>query len=371
SLTFMPSSRYAPRLPPEVIDLVKDNLRGDFVTLRTCGLVNRDWLVTSRHHLYDALYVPYWNIHTFLDLLKSPLNTFLFRLRGLHLFGFQQDNISQIWSLLPAFSSLRTLHLYGKELTLQKDNFIPGHLPLLESFGLSMAHFASYDILTIFLSQFPSLKTLKLDSVACDAGPASIRKATLQLQLNMLDFTLYPGILGWLKSIDFSLSAPCLEMDFPQEDTDLGDYLEFYGKNLHHLTLKFRAESQLSTFSEHLVLRANDSLQSLKISHCFTISGECRIHVAPALGRILRYLAHSRLDQLVFVTALGPAGAPASASSSSDAAELLDGIGFAGLRRIEFHGPWDSAGDILRKQFTSAILVLLPLQTARGAVHIA
>ncbi|KAJ6565153.1 hypothetical protein DFH09DRAFT_1081817 [Mycena vulgaris] len=118
-------------------------------------------------------------------------------------------------------------------------------------------------------------------------------------------------------------------------------------------------------------------LYSIVVKHILTGSleetawGEYRIHVAPALGRILRHLAHSRLDQLVFVTALGPAGAHASASSSSDAAELLDGIGFAGLRRIEFRGPWDSAGDILRKQFTSAISVLLPLQTARGAVHIA
>ncbi|KAJ6550427.1 hypothetical protein DFH09DRAFT_1319922 [Mycena vulgaris] len=363
----MPSSRYAPRLPPEVVDLVIDNLREDFVTLRICGLVSRDWLVTSRHH---ALYVPYWNIHTFLDLLNSPLNTFFFPLRGLHLLGVQQDNISQIWPLLPAFSSLRTLHLYGKQLTLGKDSVIPGHLPLLKSFGLSMAHFASYDILTTFLSQFPSLKTLKLVSVACDAGPVAIRKATLQIQLNMLSFTLYPGILGWLKAIDFSLSAPCLEVDFLEEDTDLGDYLKFHGKNLRHLTLKFRAESQLSIFSEHPVLHANDSLQSLKISHCFTISGEYRIRVAPALGRILRHLAHSRIDQLMFVTALESAGAPAPASSSSDAAELLDGIGFAGLRRIEFHGPWDSAHDILRKQFTSAILALLPLQAARGAVHI-
>ncbi|KAJ6565147.1 hypothetical protein DFH09DRAFT_1081813 [Mycena vulgaris] len=158
----------------------------------------------------------------------------LFRLRGLHLLGFQQDNISQIWSLLPAFSSLRTLHLYGEQLTPWTDSFIPDHLPFFESFRLSMAHFVSYDILTPLLSQFPSLKTLKL-----------VRFPFLQLQLNMLSFALYPGILGWLKSIDFSLSAPCLEMDIPQEDTDLGDYLKIHGKNLRHLTLKFPAKSQL------------------------------------------------------------------------------------------------------------------------------
>ncbi|KAJ7655424.1 hypothetical protein B0H17DRAFT_1099046 [Mycena rosella] len=333
------------RLPPEVADLVIDNLRGDLATLRTCGLVSHNWLATSRYHLYDAVYLPHRNIDTFLDLLQSPCNTFAFRLRGLYVAAFQ----------------------YAPDLPPRGVD--SPHLPFLDFFALYSAQFYSYDKLTAFLLQFPSVKTLKLVHVTCGAEPGPSQKAMLPFHFNALEFTLNPGIMGWLKSLDFSLGAPCLIVDFAQLESGFGDYLKSQGKVLCQLTLKFRAESQLSIFSEQPVLQSLAGLRSLTITHCFTISGEDHIRVAPALVRLLRQLACSQLEQLVFIAALAP-GIELASGSPSDAAELLEGVEFASLTRIEFYGPWDSRDDILGRQFKSAISALLPVQAARGVVHV-
>ncbi|KAJ7438174.1 hypothetical protein FB451DRAFT_1449795 [Mycena latifolia] len=370
----MPSSTTPPNLPPEVVDLVIGNLRSDPITLRTCALVNRDWLSTTRHHLYEALYLPHRNIQTFFDLLQCPRNTFVSRLRGLYAVGFQYNEIIQLWPFLPAFSYLRALHIYGKLelLAFNDDAILPPCLPYLESLGLYRAKFSSYYTLATCLLQFPSIKTLKLVDVTCTAGPVQSPKATLGLNLDALDFTLSPGIPGWLEWIDFSLGAPCLHVEFGADDRSFEDYLASQGTNLRNLTLTFQKESQLSIFSERPVLQHNTGLRFLKITRCFTIYGETNgqthIRVAPALGRLLRDPGLAQLDHLVFTVAL-EAGAILEAGSS-DGAELLDGIGFAGLRRIEFWGPWDTANDILGRQFKSAITALLPLQTARGVVHV-
>ncbi|KAJ7137038.1 hypothetical protein C8R44DRAFT_869123 [Mycena epipterygia] len=360
---------HAPMLPPELVDLVISNLCGDLVTLRTCGLVSRDWLATSRHHLYDATYLPRHNLPAFLDLLNSPYNTFFFRLRGLHAIGFPYTDTIQLYPVLPTFSYLRELHIYGKNLMFHNDALNPPLLPYLEFLSLTTAIFPSYPKLTAFLSQFPALRDLRLVNVACHADAGHNQQGILKLDLATLFITLGSGIMGWLKSSDFSLHAPRLETDIRNLEPLFEEYLKSVSSNLRELTLKFHTESQLSIFSEKPVLHSNAVLRSLKITHAFWISGDSYIRVSPGLGRILKKLMHSHLDQLVFVAAV-EVGGFAPSPSSHDAIELLDGVGFAGLARIEFYGPWDSVEDILGKQFKSTISALLPCQTARGIVHV-
>jgi hypothetical protein len=45
------------RLPPELIDWVIDSLHDDRATLKTCALVCRSWVPTSRHHLSSYLVI--------------------------------------------------------------------------------------------------------------------------------------------------------------------------------------------------------------------------------------------------------------------------------------------------------------------------
>ncbi|KAJ6612353.1 hypothetical protein B0H10DRAFT_2192487 [Mycena sp. CBHHK59/15] len=348
----------SPALPPEVIDLIIDNLHRDSSILRTCGLVSRDWLASSRHHLYSGVCLPRRNLNTFLNLIKSPYNTFLFRLRGLHVVGFLHAEIVQLWPLLPAFSYLRSLHIYGKLLSVDDDSLEIKRLPQLDTLSLSTAHFSSYHSFTRFLSQFPGLRTLKLENVS------------LRLELSTLHVTLTAGILGWLKSTDFPLRSRCLELDIPATDPIMSEYFEALATHPQELTLIFYAASQLAIFSEKPMLKFNTALRSIRITRALWISGESEVRAAPALGRLLMQLPSSCLEELIFDAALEYPGIVPSTASARDAAEILDGLAFAGLKRIEFYGPWDRVDDILGKQFRSAIVALLPLQSARGIVRI-
>ncbi|KAJ7486855.1 hypothetical protein FB451DRAFT_1363064 [Mycena latifolia] len=272
------------------LDLVIGNLRGDPITLRTCTLVNRDWLSTSRYHLCEALYVPHRNIQAFFDLLQCPRHTFVSDSAVFMLWDFNTTRSYSCGNFSQPFPTCERFTFYGKLLAFNDDAILPPRLPALESLGLYRAKFSSYHTLATCLLQFPSLKILKLADVTCTASPVQSPEATLRLDLDALEISLSPGIPGWLE------------------------------------------------------------------------------WVAPAMGRLLRDPGLAQLNHLVFIVAL-EAGARLEAGSS-DGAELLDGIGFAGLRRIEFWGPWDTANDILRRQFKLGITTLLPLQTARDVVDV-
>ncbi|KAF8218062.1 hypothetical protein K438DRAFT_1451511, partial [Mycena galopus ATCC 62051] len=45
------------RFPPELEDALIDFCHEDHATLATCGLVCRDWLPTSRYHLFSSIFL--------------------------------------------------------------------------------------------------------------------------------------------------------------------------------------------------------------------------------------------------------------------------------------------------------------------------
>lgn len=54
-----PFTSLAPRLPPELTDMIIDYLHDHKSALQTCSLTCKGWLNSSRHHLFDGLYVPH------------------------------------------------------------------------------------------------------------------------------------------------------------------------------------------------------------------------------------------------------------------------------------------------------------------------
>ncbi|KAJ7717912.1 hypothetical protein DFH07DRAFT_1068133 [Mycena maculata] len=358
-----------PILPPEVIDLIIDDLHDHPLTLRACSLVSRNWLATSRHHLFDELYLTRGKLYTFRDLLTSPRNTVSSRLRSLHATGLQYDEFKRLWPLLPAFPHLRSLHLHGNPLRFEDETLEPQSLPNITLLSLSHTHFASYRGLKQLFLRFPSLKILKLGRTSCDTLHGESRDIhPTRVDLDSLHITLTADMLGWLKWTGFSLRADCVEMELESMGMVLSEYLEALGSHLKFLTLKFETTGRLAIFSEQPRLRYNTALRSLKLTHAFWMIGDNEVRVAPALPRLLQQLESSRLEELVFNVLLGQSGTQYSLPQAATV-QILDGAGFMGLRRVEFHGAWDRADDILRKQFESTISTLLPTQYARGIVH--
>ena len=52
-----PLTEQNPLLPPEVLDLVIDNLHGDIPTLRSCSLLCHAFVSTARYHLFDTVLI--------------------------------------------------------------------------------------------------------------------------------------------------------------------------------------------------------------------------------------------------------------------------------------------------------------------------
>lgn len=111
----------ASRCPPELIDVIIDHLYWDLTTLRTCSLVARSWLPSSRYHLFRAITLSpklaSSGKHTevvFMELLTSPFCTFHTFVRRLQInlgpvrttqwFLDSSDNLSSL-------SSINTLHV--------------------------------------------------------------------------------------------------------------------------------------------------------------------------------------------------------------------------------------------------------------------
>lgn len=252
-----------PILPPEVIDLIIDNLHDHRPTLRVCSLVSRNWLGGSRHHLFNGhgMYLTGRNLDAFRELLKSPHNTLSFHLRNLHATEFQYDHLTKLWPLLPRFSHLQSLHVHGNPI-FDKDVLDAHIFPFIRSLSFSRAVFPSYHGLTTFLSRFPSLKTLKLDRVSlCSFTPGETTEITSsKFNLDVLQITLTPGLLGWLRWTGFSLRAQSMEIDFESIETGLSEYFHALGTQLGRLRLKFRHPGQLGTsFPQYLSLQSNNT----------------------------------------------------------------------------------------------------------------
>ncbi|KAJ7032535.1 hypothetical protein C8F04DRAFT_1107156 [Mycena alexandri] len=364
-----------PILPPEVIDIIIDNLHNHPRTLRACGLVSRNWLGGSRHHLFGrGIYLAARDLETFSSLLQSPYNTLSFHLRSIRVTGFQYGELTQLWSLLPTFAHLRSIHIHGNPIRFDSDIIMGTHkLASVRFVALLHAVFPSYDGLNTFLLRFPLLTTLELDRAVFSHGAAAeITPSHFTFQLEALKITLTPGLMAWLRWTGFSLGAQSVELDFESVESGVSEYFNALGTRLQTLSLKFRNPAQLAIFSEHPRLGQNTSLRSIRIRHAFYILGETHVGVPPSLGRLLRQLESSGIEELAFDATLVHPGLNWSYSPPQEVATILDGVGtnFARLQKINFYGPWDRIEDILGQQFKSIILTLLPIQSARGIVRV-
>ncbi|KAJ7748652.1 hypothetical protein B0H16DRAFT_1724906 [Mycena metata] len=368
------ASASEPILPPEIIDIIIDNLHNHPRTLRACGLVSRNWLGGSRHHLFGrGIYLAARDLETFRSLVQSPCNTLSFHLRSIRVAGFQYGELTQLWSLLPNFTQLRSIHIHGNPIRFDSDVVGAHKLASVRSVALSRAIFTAYDGLNRFLLRFPFLTALEVDRAGFSQGAdTEITPLHFTFKLETLKITVTPALMAWLRWTGFSLGAQSVVLDFESVEPGVSEYFIALGTQLQTLSLKFRNPAQLAIFSEHPRLGTNTSLRSIRIRHAFYILGETHVGVPPSLARLLRQVESSAIEELAFDATLVHPGLNWSYSPPQEVATILDGVGtnFARLQKINFYGPWDRIEDILGQQFKSIILTLLPIQSARGIIRV-
>ncbi|KAJ7057734.1 hypothetical protein C8F01DRAFT_1028006, partial [Mycena amicta] len=115
----------------ELIDLVIDQLRDDEPSLRTCSLVSRQWIPRSRLHNFSSARLIIDTVETrdgsrftpggirldaFMDLLASPLATFIGSLQDLTLYHTLDGNAYTSMNILRPMDILRRLEARGVRL---------------------------------------------------------------------------------------------------------------------------------------------------------------------------------------------------------------------------------------------------------------
>ncbi|KAJ7512796.1 hypothetical protein B0H11DRAFT_1898080 [Mycena galericulata] len=166
-------TRTGPILPPETIDHIIDYVGPCFPTLRVCGLVARNWLPASRKFVHRDITLNAESIRftAFINLIKSPFNTFFGTVRAIELVLGHSNGLKpqSLLDQLPQFARLDSIILVA--------GYIGQPIPLsptVSTLELSSVQFPSFAAFVDLLSQFPSLKALTLDSLAF---PTESRKA--------------------------------------------------------------------------------------------------------------------------------------------------------------------------------------------------
>ncbi|KAJ7607121.1 hypothetical protein DFH06DRAFT_1486606 [Mycena polygramma] len=101
--------------PLEVEELVIDHLHEEKATLGSCGLVCESWLKSSRYHLFGSVFLLKSNWRGFLQLINSPLATFIPSIHTLSISGASSDTtpyLNDIVPQLPDLPGLKSLRLY-------------------------------------------------------------------------------------------------------------------------------------------------------------------------------------------------------------------------------------------------------------------
>jgi len=158
----------SPSLPPEILDLIVDHLRGEPATLKTCCLLSKPWIHRTRKHLFVHVEfrgfgprVEPW-MKAFPDPTNSPAHHT--RTLGIHcprpIKATHVDTISSFCGVVRL--EVTVGQLYHGGITLVP---LHGLSPVLRSLRLDFATLPDSDIFGLICS-FPLLEDLALSSIS-------------------------------------------------------------------------------------------------------------------------------------------------------------------------------------------------------------
>lgn len=244
-------------LPPELDDIILDNLHDDHTTLAKCALVRRSWLPTTRYHTWRDLHL------TCSEAELSDLSGVLERSPGIALLvrsvtlGQVKADTCQWYDLHLLHLALATLSRFPVISTVTLDGLWFGvsrqtqplsvTLPSVQRLTISSCTFDTFDVHRL-CSIFPSLSSLFLDGVwwgrwALD-DKLSIQRKGLPMTAPALKELHLGSCFSRDKVIEWVLAAlprPTIEtLRLPlvsAYDTRLRDLLAFLGPSLLHIEL--------------------------------------------------------------------------------------------------------------------------------------
>ncbi|KDR82391.1 hypothetical protein GALMADRAFT_151529 [Galerina marginata CBS 339.88] len=209
--------------PQELTDQIIEELQDDIVALKSCSLVCRSWLFSSRGHLFRKLIFTRNNAAQLSTFITGPPR-----------------------SAIPPY--VRRIEFHGAEFLFGPESHFLGH------FSSKVTHLHFRDIvfgsllaLLDVVCKFPVLQSLGLVNVKW-AIPDPLDQKKIQrraLPLSMVHMQLYHipfrSFMIWLMSHAKFPTVPSLEIG-PLEEPDIpytGSYMASIGSNLQYLSFSF------------------------------------------------------------------------------------------------------------------------------------
>lgn len=154
-----------PTLAPETIDTIIDHLHSDRTSLFACSLTAKQWLPTTRFHIFAKVHIRPANIESFLSLLREPNSQLPFMMRHLLVNGFNTfiivngypealDHLNQVASLLREVKYLRLLN--SSEAT----HDIVSQMPKIVDLEVHTIHFTTMNHFLDLVYAFPHLEAV-------------------------------------------------------------------------------------------------------------------------------------------------------------------------------------------------------------------
>ncbi|KAJ7669997.1 hypothetical protein DFH06DRAFT_1321025 [Mycena polygramma] len=350
----------SPQMPPELTDRIIDCLSDSQPDLRACSLVCRQWLSSSRHHLFQSVTVQ--PTLEFLTMLQAPSDPVRHHTQTLD-FRFwppRMDAItSQILDRLSHASRLKTLILGPSPPSALHCQA----LSRVSTLSLQHSCFSSCVDFACFLTSFPALRELELKAITwADARDNVIPQIKLELEsLSIEGLRGKSAVLPWLSCPERAPRTRELSLPLPTKIDSaalavLSKYLRHLEGHLQYLQLDLYPSQHLEQTIALLELDSLTSLRRLRISRGLYSDVPSLHSATPTVRKFPRILdlavhvaARNHLAELIFDVEIG---APLWLSMFESSLGLQNVLASPGVAKIPTVG-----FNILRDRGTSEEVV--------------
>ncbi|KAF7356322.1 hypothetical protein MVEN_00964500 [Mycena venus] len=257
--------------PLELQDLVIDHTHDQKHVLAISALVNKSWLLSSRHHLFGSVILHDRNWKAFVQLQGSPLATFTQSISAMTIsLSYNGESFKELVSglrVLPTLQHLRLEDIYWPGITESTTNSLVMVFPNIRELDIHQVSFDSPPHMATLVSRFPQLQSASLYPIFLEYGSA-------------LQASHYPEIPRNLERLRLRPTIRVLELGILDAHGlhSVGNLLRALGPDLHDLNLKlhhFNADdirthidlsqnTNMHSFTLHMSLRRFHSATSLR-----------------------------------------------------------------------------------------------------------
>jgi hypothetical protein len=253
----------SPSLPPEMLDLIVDQLYGERAALNVCCTVSKSWVPRARRllffHIRFSLSSP---IESWMKVFPDPSSSPSRYTRILTLHGSTTVNATSTHACawVRTFSHIVDLRISAVQWNTSQVSLVPLHelFPTLSSLSLCRFYIPPSQVLKLIYS-FPLLRDLRLYFLSTEGStvndewnaPSIPQEFTGSLHLDGEIRSVIPGLLSFPNCLRFAKIAISCHVDDEDLTTDL-------------------------------VLKCSDTLESLSIDHFSGMSA-----LASVVGRYL------------------------------------------------------------------------------------